>query len=336
MFSVRGTRSGDRPGGRRAFGATAALALTLALLGWLALADAGPRPSGRVTFSTGTSTGVYERYGALLRERAADQLPEVEVELRPSQGSVENIDRVLSGEADFTIAQADAVAARLAGSGAKAGTLRACARLYDDYVHLVVPADSPVRTAGDLAGLRVGVGELQSGVRPIARRLLRAAGLDPDADVTTVREGIDTMPGLLESGELDAFFWTGGLPTAAIQQLAARTDVRLVELGDLVPALHGQDRAARHYRAAVMPADAYPAVQRGEGVESVAVANLLVTARRVDADVAEGLTRVLINSRDGIARQVHAAQRVDLRTAIYTDPLPLHEGARRYYRDVKP
>ena len=33
---------------------------------------------------------------------------------------------------------------------------------------------------------------------------------------------------------------------------------------------------------------------------------------------------------------MHAAQLVDLRTAVYTDPLPLHEGARRYYRSVKP
>ncbi|MBW1600853.1 TAXI family TRAP transporter solute-binding subunit [Streptomyces sp. JJ66] len=336
MLSARGTSFGVRPGGRRAFGAAVAVVLALALLGWWMAADSGPRPGGRIVFSTGAPTGVYERYGALLRERAAGQLPEVDIELLPSQGSGENIDRVLSGEADFTIAQADAVAARLARSGAEAAGLRACARLYDDYVQLVVPADSPVRHAADLAGLRVGVGEPESGVRPIARRVLAAAGLDPDEDITAAYEGIDTLPGMLESDRLDAFFWTGGLPTTAIQRLAGRSEIRLVELGDLVPALHAQGRQARHYRAAVMPADAYPSVQRGEGIETIAVANLLVTAERVDADVAEALTRVLINSRDGIARQVHAAQRVDLRTAIYTDPVPLHLGAQRYYRAVKP
>ncbi len=48
------------------------------------------------------------------------------------------------------------------------------------------------------------------------------------------------------------------------------------------------------------------------------------------------MTRTVINSRDRIGEKVHAAQRVDLRTAIYTDPLDLDEGAGRYYRSVKP
>jgi hypothetical protein len=44
----------------------------------------------------------------------------------------------------------------------------------------------------------------------------------------------------------------------------------------------------------------------------------------------------VIRSRDHIGNTVHPAQLVDLRTAVYTDPLELHKGARRYYRSVKP
>lgn len=85
-----------------------------------------------------------------------------------------------------------------------------------------------------------------------------------------------------------------------------------------------------------MPADAYPEAQQGSSVQTLAVANFLITREDSDARLTEELTRTVINSRDRIGRQVHAAQLVDLRTAIYTDPLPLHEGARRYYRSVKP
>ena len=67
-------------------------------------------------------------------------------------------------------------------------------------------------------------------------------------------------------------------------------------------------------------------------MQTVAVANLLVTTDRADPELTERFTRTVINSRDRIGREVHPAQLVDLRTAIYTDPLPLHEGARRYYR----
>ena len=305
-----------------------ALLTVLALLCWL-IPTSGQQPTGTATLATGASTGVYERYGSLLQERLPRDLPDVNLELRSSEGSVDNIEQVVSGKADFTIAQADAVSAYLASGGKDGGRLRALARLYDDYVQLIVPANSQVRSAADLRGLKVGMGQRQSGVRPVAVQLLKAAGLDPTKDITPVYEGIGLMPELLENGGLDAFFWTGGLPTSAVQDLADRSDIRLVELGSLVPKMRAQDAQARHYRAAVMPADAYPNVQHGSAVESVAVANLLVTTDRADSSLTEGLTRAVINNRDHIGTQVHAAQRVDLRTAIYTDPLPLHEGAER-------
>ena len=326
------TRGSSR---QRALWVVGAITVALSLLWWLTPRN-GDKPTGTATLATGVPSGVYNRYGTLLKERLPHDLPDVALKLRPSQGSVDNIEQVIAGRADFTIAQADAVSAYLTSGGPDAERLRACARLYDDYVQLIVPADSEVESATDLRGLRVGVGQRQSGVRPVAERLLRAAGLDPAKDVTRVFEGIDLMPELLENGALDAFFWTGGLPTAAVRELATSSDIRLVELGSLVPTLHSQDPQARHYRAAVMPADAYPRVQQGEAVQSVAVANLLVTTDRADKALTEGLTRALINNRDHIGSRVHAAQRVDLRTAIYTDPLPLHEGAQRYYRAVKP
>ncbi|HET6634792.1 MAG TPA: TAXI family TRAP transporter solute-binding subunit [Streptomyces sp.] len=315
---------------------TAAAVTLLGLLLWWVVPGGGTTVRGDVTFATGVPTGVYARYGTLLKQRLARDLPHVRVRLEPSQGSLQNIDMAVSGKADFTIAQADAVAAYLRDGGKDADRLRAVARLYDDYMQLVVPADSPVRSAADLAGLRVGMGEPRSGVSLVAGRLLQAAGLDRDKDVVEVPEGIDRMPGLLQRGELDAFFWSGGLPTTAVEQLADRMEIRLVPLGDLMPKLHEVEPLARAYRSAVMPADAYPAIQHGEPVRTVAVANLLVTTDRTDAALTEAVTRSVINSRDQIGNEVHAAQKVDLRTAIYTDPLPLHTGAARYYREVKP
>ncbi|GAB2789903.1 TAXI family TRAP transporter solute-binding subunit [Streptomyces daliensis] len=320
----------------RALRAAGAAAVVLGLLAWWLAPGGGATPGGTVTFATGVPTGVYARYGTLLKERLARELPRVDLRLQSSQGSVQNIDRVASGKAAFTIAAADAVATYRAKRGPGADRLRACARLYDDYMQLIVPAGSTVRSAKDLKGLSVGVGQERSGVNLIAGRLLRAAGLDIEHDVHAVRAGIDHMPELMEDGELDAFFWSGGLPTTAVERLAARSDIQLVQLGDLVPALHAQQPETRYYRAAVMPPDAYPSVQRGESVKTVAIANLLVTTDRTDAALTEGITRSVIGSRDQIGREVHAAQKVDLRTAIYTDPLPLHEGARRYYRSEKP
>ncbi|MFE9366485.1 TAXI family TRAP transporter solute-binding subunit [Streptomyces sp. NPDC006978] len=327
----------SRFGRRRTLQGGAAAVVVLGLLLWWVLPLGGAEPSGSLTFSTGVRSGVYQRYGQRLEGALAKDMPKVSIRLRTSEGSQQNIERVATGKADFTIATADAVATYLQSGKPGAGRLRGCVRLYDDYIQLVVPRDSGIREVADLRGKRVGVGQKGSGVLLVADRLMRAAGVDPAADITPVQAGIDTMPERLADGRLDAFFWSGGLPTAAVQSLSEKFAIRLVPLEDaLVTELQAVGGSTRYYRSAVMPADAYPQAQQGEAVPTVAVSNLLITTDRTDPLTTEAFTRTVIDSRDRIGREVHSAQLVDLRTAIYTDPLPLHEGARRYYRSAKP
>jgi TRAP transporter TAXI family solute receptor len=325
-----------RPARRRLLlGGVAGLVLAGLLLWWL-LPLEDRTPSGRVTFSTGARTGVYERYGNLLKAAMARDLPDVDVRLDGSEGSWDNVERVATGKADFTIAAADAVAKYRLDRRPGYQELRGCARLYDDYMQLVVPQSSDVKSVADLKGKKVAVGGRASGVRLVADRILRAAGLDIDKDIEAVGIGIDAMPAALKSRKIDAFFWSGGLPTTHVRRLSEQFPIQLVELGSLIDKLHAQGGSSRYYRAATMPADAYPHAQRGKAVSTLAVANLLVTTDRMNPAMAEAVTRTVIDSRDHIGAVVHAAQLVDLRTAIYTDPLALDEGARRYYRSVKP
>ncbi|MEV5679218.1 TAXI family TRAP transporter solute-binding subunit [Streptomyces sp. NPDC052179] len=327
----------SRFGRRRTLQGGAAVTVVLGLLLWWVLPLGERTPTGSLTFSTGVHSGVYQRYGERLEGALAKDMPEVSVRLQTSEGSQQNLERVATGKADFTIATADAVATYLRDGKPGAQRLRGCVRLYDDYIQLVVPRDSGIRKVSDLRGKRVGVGQQGSGVRLVADRLMNAGGIDPRTGITPVSAGIDTMPTRLANGLLDAFFWSGGLPTGAVQELSDRFAIRLVPLEDpLIAQLQAAGGSTRYYRSAVMPADAYLDAQQGQSVPTVAVANLLVTTDRTDPAMTEAFTRTVINSRDRIGREVHAAQLVDLRTAIYTDPLPLHEGAGRYYRSVKP
>ncbi|MGJ5693823.1 TAXI family TRAP transporter solute-binding subunit [Streptomyces sp. SID7815] len=322
---------------RRTLQGGAAAVVVLGLLLWWVLPLGDEQPTGSLTFSTGVRSGVYQRYGQRLEGALAKDMPKVSIRLQNSEGSQQNIERVATGKADFTIATVDAVATYLQSGKPGGERLRGCVRLYDDYVQLVVPRGSDIRQVSDLRGKRVGVGQKGSGVLLVADRLMTAAGVDPSQDITPVEAGIDTMPQRLVDGELDAFFWSGGLPTGAVEELSQRLDIRLVPLeSPLISRLQAAGGSTRHYRSAVIPADAYDHAQRGEAVQTVAVANLLITTDRTDPRMTEAFTRTVIDSRDRIGREVHAAQLVDLRTAIYTDPLELHEGARRYYRSSKP
>ncbi|WEO94888.1 TAXI family TRAP transporter solute-binding subunit [Streptomyces sp. FXJ1.172] len=326
-----------RISGRRALPAAAAAAVTLGLLLWWLLPLGEKPPSGTIVFSTGTSSGVYQEYGERLRTELRKDMPGLKVQLLGSAGSQENVQRVATGKADFTIAAADAVETYELGHGSGAGRLRGVARLYDDYVHLIVRSGSDIRSLADLRHKRVATGLPDSGVRLIADRVLKAAGIDPRKDITPVGDGIDTGPERLQQNKIDAFFWSGGLPTKGLLPLARKSAFKFVPIdGDLVTKLHDQGQQARYYRATNIPESAYPAVQQGNEVPTIAVSNILVTRTDVDPRLTEWVTRTVIKSRDGIGAHVHSAQLVDLRTAIYTDPLPLQEGARRYYRSMKP
>jgi TRAP transporter TAXI family solute receptor len=326
-----------RVGRHRVLEGAAAGVVVLGLLLWWLLPLGDTAPSGTITISTGTKAGVYQQYAMLLRNALDKDMPDLKVTLQTSDGSQENVTRVADGKADFTIAAADAVETYKLEHRTGASGLRGVARLYDDYVQLVVPRDSDIASVADLKGKRVAVGPPSSGVRLIADRVLKAAGIDAKKDITPFSDGIDTGPDRLRQGKIDAFFWSGGLPTVGVQQLADRFTLRFVPIGpELVAKLHDQGGATRYYRATNMPESAYPSVQNGVAVPTLAVSNLLMTRADVDPRLTEWVTRTVLRSRDGIGTRVHSAQLVDLRTAIYTDPLALHEGARRYYRSVKP
>ncbi|MGW3987037.1 TAXI family TRAP transporter solute-binding subunit [Streptomyces sp. NPDC004830] len=327
-----------RVGRRRAAQGGTAAVLVLGLLLWWLRPWAEEPPSGSIDFSTGTRAGVYHEYGELLRTAIDKDMPDLHVRLLTSAGSQENVADVASGEADFAIAAADAVATYMHDNRPGAGQLRGVARLYDDYVQLVVPPDSDIRSVADLRGKRVAIGLPDSGVRLIANGVLRAAGIDPEKDIEPASDGIDTGPERLGHG-LDAFFWSGGLPTDGLSRLAKKSAsaFRFVPIdATLVAALHEQGGATRYYRATKMPESAYPTVQHGHPVPTLAVSNLLITRSDTDPRLTEWLTRTVLDSRDRIGATVHSAQLVDVRTAIYTDPLQLHVGAQRYYQSVKP
>ncbi|QNP69803.1 TAXI family TRAP transporter solute-binding subunit [Streptomyces roseirectus] len=326
-----------RIGKRHALEGAAAGVVVLGLLLWWLLPLGDKPPSGSITISTGNQAGVYYEYARLLKGELSKDMPDLDVTLRQSNGSQENVARVADRKATFAIAAADAVGMYDSRHAGAANELRAVARLYDDYLQLVVPADSPVTSVAGLRGKRVGTGLEGSGVRLMADRVLDAAGIDPDRDITAMDEGIDSGPEHLREGRIDAFFWSGGVPTKGLQKLfSASGEFRFVPIpADLVAKMHQRDEETRFYRATNMPEDAYPKVQDGKTVPTVAVANLLITRADTKSDLAEWMTKTVIKSRDEIGHHVHSAQLVDLRTAIYTDPLGLHAGARRYYLSVK-
>lgn len=284
---------------------------------------------GPLPIATGPADGVYYRYGRRLAQWIDRRVPGVRPSVDATTGSVDNLHRLGSGRDGLAFVAADAAGTAVSRAREDA-PIRALARLYDDYIHLVVAGFSELRSIEDLRGRRVSVGAQGSGVELVAGRVLAAAGLDGSRNVQQVRLGLQDSAAALLDGRIDAFFWSGGLPTTGITKVAERFSLRLISLGGLAPEI--RRRFGPYYRAATIPQGTYANVDE---VQTLALANYLVAPTSLDDGVIYRVTEILIHDRDAIAAGVPSAELLDVRVAIQTDPVPLHPGALRYYRSVK-
>jgi TRAP transporter TAXI family solute receptor len=193
----------------------------------------------------------------------------------------------------------------------------------------VVRLDRAITKVADLTGRKVSVGAPASGTELFATRLLPLLGLTV-ADLRAERLDPDVAADRVGSGRLDAMFFSGGIPTAAIATLARRTPIGLLELGSFVPRL--RSRYGEVYVERTIPASAYGLAT---STVTVGVANYLAVAAAMDERTGYRVTRALFDHRDLLAAAHPEGSRLDRGTAISTLPLPLHPGAARYYREAK-
>jgi TRAP transporter TAXI family solute receptor len=311
----------------------ATIALMVVLLAGCTGNDDPRRPSGEISVATGNQGGVYAEYGAGYAELIDRRLPDASARVLHTGGSVDNLRLVGAGKVRVGFTLADSAADAVAGRApfTERVPVVALAALYDNYVQLVVPADSPVRSVRELRGRRVSVGAVGSGTALLAERILKVAGLSPGKDVSARRLDVRESTGALAAGRIDAFFWSGGLPTAAITDLRRTMPIRLVGLGDVV------DDLTRSY-GELYTETTVPAVVYGpqSAVTTVSVPNFLVVRRNMPDAEAYWLTRLLFEGQSQLIRAHPEARRLDRRTAIATHPLDLHPGAARWFRESHP
>ncbi|HVJ28299.1 MAG TPA: TAXI family TRAP transporter solute-binding subunit, partial [Vicinamibacterales bacterium] len=138
--------------------------------------------------------------------------------------------------------------------------------------------------------------------------------------------------GALKDGKVDAFFWSGGLPTAAVQDLAHSQGIalRMIATGDLVPVLQREHGPSLYFPLEV-PAGAYRGIN--EAVSVVGVANVLVVNRSMPEQLAYDITRVMFEKQPELAGIHPEARKLSLDTATKSSPVDFHPGALRYYRE---
>ncbi|MFD0994720.1 hypothetical protein HNR16_000317 [Pseudoclavibacter chungangensis] len=294
-----------------------------AVLAALQLAGCAPRVGeDGIRMACGERGGTYLQFGELLDAAFSDRRPGGLTVLE-TEGSVENLELLRSGDAELAIVLADAAAD-------DAREKVAIGRVYQNYLQCFTLADGHVRGVDDLRGRRVSVGAPRSGAALTAGRVFDALGLTEGPDPVQVEKlKLDDAVTALVSGELDAFVWSGGLPLPAVTEVRTESPVSLVDLTAALPALRDAHPGA--YVAASVPPGAYgtPAA-----IPSIGISNYLLARADFPDDHATALVDVLIDDADRLVpTESLGVQFLTASNLVDTPPIALHPAARRRYRE---
>jgi TRAP transporter TAXI family solute receptor len=290
-----------------------------------------PGGEGRLSIATGGSGGVYQVYGGGVAEMLSANGHDTTAET--TSASVDNLFLVADGDSDVAFSLADTAIDAVKGQDSfdQALPLRALGTLYSNFTHVVAKKDSGIETIEDLKGKTVSIGAPNSGTEVIGLRLMQVAGLDPDKDVTRRAMGVGESSAALREGSIDAFVWSGGLPTGAITDLATTDEIVLLPLDRYLPKL--EERYGEAYQEAEVSKDEYPGVPP---VKTISVPNLLMVRADMDEALAHDVIALMFEHKKELAEVHPSAEKLELEDAQkVVEGVELHPGAQRYYREAE-
>jgi uncharacterized protein len=303
----------------------------------VALCVAGPVAAqlvSRLSITTGGVGGVYLPLGEGMASLLSKYLPGVQVSAAASQGSVENLKLIGAGKAEIGFTMVDAAWQAANGTEAfksKPVDARTLMVLYPNRMQIVTREGTGIRSLADLRGKRVSTGSAGSGVEVMALRVLDAVGIDPGKGLQQQKLGVAESAAALKDHSIDAFFWVGGVPTAAITELARTPGIRirLLNHADALDALNR--KYGPLYVKGIIATGAYPGMDKP--VDNIDVWNLLVTDSKMSDQLAYDIVKTLIEKKPELEALHKEAQNIDLRYQRIGSPLPYHPGARRYFEE---
>ncbi|MBU6155599.1 MAG: TAXI family TRAP transporter solute-binding subunit [Alphaproteobacteria bacterium] len=256
---------------------------------------------------------------------------------RSSGGSVANALAVEARTVQAALVQGDVLAAAVKGSGpfVKAGALsnlRVVARLHDEVMHVVVSSQSSIRRLADLKGRRIAIDASTSDTEVTARNLLAAAGVR-FSSLTVRRLPAEQAAESLRARKVDAILVLGLTPVRSLEPLFRRGQARLVGVDNRT--LQRLVRGSAFYAKASLPAGAYRSSRQ---VQALGVASFWVVHRSQDAAIVTQILKAFWapENRADLETRLDFAALLDARKAAVVGPLPLHEGAQRFYGGQSP
>jgi TRAP transporter TAXI family solute receptor len=304
-------------------------ALALCLLPFAALAQ-------NVSIATGGTGGVYYPLGGGMAAVLSKYVPGMQATAEVTGGSVANLQLIGTGKPYLAMTMVDAGLDALKGQDKFTGKpvpVRTLMVMYPNRMHVVSIEGTGVTKMADLKGKRVSTGSGGSATEVMAFRVIEAAGLDKDKDMKRERLGVAESVNALKDRKIDAFFWVGGLPTAAVTDLANSPGVKIkmIDHANLVDAMN--KKYGKLYVQDTIGKDVYKGMEADN--KQATVMNLLVAHQNMDEKTAYNIVKAVFDHRDELIRVHKEAENFKLenqKTAA-AGGIPWHPGALRYFKE---
>jgi TRAP transporter TAXI family solute receptor len=300
----------------------------------VALAAPASAQQNRISITTGGTGGVYYPLGGGMANVLSKHVPGLQATAEVTGGSVDNLKLINAGKSEVAFSMADAAYEAVQGvdkfkdNKVNARTLLV---LYPNRLHVVTIDGTGIAKLADLRGKRVSTGSPGSGTEIMAMRVLDAAGIDGKKDIKQERLGAAESVNAIKDRKIDAFFWSGGLPTAAVTDLAATPGIkmRLVDHDEVVDAMN--KKYGPLYVKGVIPAGTYPGQDKPN--TEVDVWNILVASDKMSDKMAYDIVKTLLEQKPELVAVHKEAASIDLKNQALGSPIPFHPGAKKYLEE---
>jgi len=288
-----------------------------------------------ISIATGGTGGVYYPMGGGLAAVLSKHVPGMSATAEVTGGSVDNLKLIASGKPYVGFSMSDAAQDALKGEDKFKGQkvpVKTLAVLYPNRMHVVSVEGKGVNKFADLKGKRVSTGSPGSATEVMAFRLIEAAGMDKDRDMKRERLGVAESVNALKDGKIDAFFWVGGLPTAAVTDLANTpgTKIRMIDHADLVAAMN--KKYGNLYVEDTIPKAIYKGMDADN--KQATVMNILVAHDSMDEKTAYNIVKTMFEKKDELVAVHKEAENFKLENQkANATPIPYHPGAIKYFAE---
>ncbi len=289
----------------------------------------------RLSIATGGTGGSYYPMGGGMANIMSKYIPYVEATAEVTSASIDNCLLIGRGKADLALMNADMAWGAYHGKGKafkEKIPLRTIAVWSPSNMHIVTIEGKGIEKVTDLKGKRVATGAPGSNTEVMALGILETYGLDPNKDVSRDKLSVSESAGALKDRKIDAFFWVGGLPTAAVTDLAATPGMRmkLIDHADAIAKM--REKYGAFYVKGVIPAKTYPGQETD--IRICAVWNLLVCNENMKENIAYDIVKALFEHKPELLASHSDVKYLSLEPqATVGSPIPFHPGAIRYFTE---